>query len=407
MKRVVHTDGITICGLGSSKVASPHRKISSSSSKCRFLRIGIENHRSSSFPIIIWYDSTSLRYVKFLCCVVCSWKSMAEHLPGRATNAIKNRWNSHLKKRNETVSAVRRKVLYAEELLFDDEASELSVRRYDPEPLMAEVASLIPNVDPNEMSEAEIDAWISSLIINDGQNPSSSIPEHTSWRECPLYIYIYICVCVCCQIKHHLLHAAYNKAVCNESPKYSAKYMSECPLYIYIYVCVCCQIKHHLLHGAYNKAVCNESLKYMSECPIYIYVCVCCQNIKHHLLHVAYNKVVCIVLCWGFCWLTSKYFSFLFISHIILCGSHRRYLRPSHRCNHAPLLPHRATRVQGVVRDLYFIIIMYLFIVRKVIFLIPPLFSSPFLLRHLLHFFRILPVGLKLNHPQIQFELKE
>ena len=105
---------------------------------------------------------------------------MAEHLPGRATNAIKNRWNSHLKKRNETVSAVRRKVLYAEELLFDDEASELSVRRYDPEPLMAEVASLIPNVDPNEMSEAEIDAWISSLIINDGQNPSSSIPEHTS-----------------------------------------------------------------------------------------------------------------------------------------------------------------------------------------------------------------------------------
>ena len=85
-----------------------------------------------------------------------------------------------MKKRNETVSAVRRKVLYAEELLFDDEASELSVRRYDPEPLMAEVASLIPNVDPNEMSEAEIDAWISSLIINDGQNPSSSIPEHTS-----------------------------------------------------------------------------------------------------------------------------------------------------------------------------------------------------------------------------------
>ncbi|KAL6320144.1 hypothetical protein AAG906_004653 [Vitis piasezkii] len=105
-----------------------------------------------------------------------SWKSMAEHhLPGRATNAIKNRWNSHLKKRNETVSDLRRKVLYAEELLFDDEASELSVRRYDPEPLMAEFASSIPNVDPNEtlidhfLSEAEIDALM-----------SSSIPEHTS-----------------------------------------------------------------------------------------------------------------------------------------------------------------------------------------------------------------------------------
>lgn len=76
---------------------------------------------------------------------------MAEHhLPGRPTNAIKNRWNSHLKKRNKTVSDIRRNVLYAEEVLMDDEASELSVRGCDPEPLMAEFASVIPNVDPNE-----------------------------------------------------------------------------------------------------------------------------------------------------------------------------------------------------------------------------------------------------------------
>ncbi|XP_034711442.1 transcription factor MYB46-like [Vitis riparia] len=80
-----------------------------------------------------------------------SWKSMAKHhLRGRAANAIKNRWNNHLKKRHATISDLRRDLFYPEEHLIDDEASELSVRGKDLEALMAEFASLIPNVDSNE-----------------------------------------------------------------------------------------------------------------------------------------------------------------------------------------------------------------------------------------------------------------
>ena len=90
----------------------------------------------------------------------CSWASMAKyHLPGRSQNDIKNRWNNHLKKRQATISDLRQHLLYLEEqLLMDDETSDYSVHGDDLEALVAEFASLIPNVDPN----------------------ASSIPKHTS-----------------------------------------------------------------------------------------------------------------------------------------------------------------------------------------------------------------------------------
>ncbi|XP_034680369.1 transcription factor MYB93-like [Vitis riparia] len=82
-----------------------------------------------------------------------SWASMAKNdLRGRAPNAIKNRWNNHLKKRHATISDLRRHLLYLEEHLMDDEASDHSVWGGDLEALMAEFASLIPNVDPSAIS---------------------------------------------------------------------------------------------------------------------------------------------------------------------------------------------------------------------------------------------------------------
>ncbi|KAJ9678436.1 hypothetical protein PVL29_020578 [Vitis rotundifolia] len=72
------------------------------------------------------------------------WAFMAEnHLPGRAANDIKNRWNNHLKKTHAMRSYLER------HLLTDDETSDHSVPGDDLESLIVEYASLIPNVDPN------------------------------------------------------------------------------------------------------------------------------------------------------------------------------------------------------------------------------------------------------------------
>ena len=117
-----------------------------------------------------------------LCCVACSWASMAKNdLRGRAPNAIKNRWNNHLKKRHAIISDLRRHLLYLEEHLMDDKASDYSVRGGDLKALMAEFASLIPNVDPNETSDHSIRgddlealmAKFASLIPNVDPNESS------------------------------------------------------------------------------------------------------------------------------------------------------------------------------------------------------------------------------------------
>ncbi|KAL6320189.1 hypothetical protein AAG906_004698 [Vitis piasezkii] len=105
-----------------------------------------------------------------------SWASMAKNdLRGRAANAIKNRWNHRLKKRHATISDLRRYLLYLEEHLMDDEASDHSVRGDDLEALMAEIASLIPNVDPNQTSDHSVreddpEAWTSS--------PTDLSPNH-------------------------------------------------------------------------------------------------------------------------------------------------------------------------------------------------------------------------------------
>ena len=114
--------------------------------------------------------------VEFLCCVACSWASMAKNdLRGRAPNAIKNRWNNHLKKRHAIISDLRRHLLYLEEHLMDDEASDHSVRGDDLEALMVEIASLIPNIDPNQTSDHSVreddpEAWTSS--------PTDLSPNH-------------------------------------------------------------------------------------------------------------------------------------------------------------------------------------------------------------------------------------
>ena len=148
--------------------------MTSSSSKCRFLRIGNENH-PHIFPLS--YDNDMIESeVEFLCCVVCSWASMAKNdLRGRAANAIKNRWNHRLKKRHATISDLRRYLLYLEEHLMDDEASDHSVRGDDLEALMVEIASLIPNIDPNQTSDHSVreddpEAWTSS--------PTDLSPNH-------------------------------------------------------------------------------------------------------------------------------------------------------------------------------------------------------------------------------------
>ena len=120
--------------------------------------------------------------MEFLCCVACSWASMEKNdLRGRAPNAIKNRWNNHLKKRHAIISDLRRHLLYLEEHLMDDKASDYSVRGGDLKALMAEFASLIPNVDPNETSDHSIRgddlealmAKFASLIPNVDPNESS------------------------------------------------------------------------------------------------------------------------------------------------------------------------------------------------------------------------------------------
>ena len=132
--------------------------------------------------------------MEFLCCVACSWASMAKNdLRGRAPNAIKNRWNNHLKKRHAIISDLRRHLLYLEEHLMDDKASDYSVRGGDLKALMAEFASLIPNVDPNETSDHSIRgddlealmAKFASLIPNIHSTPS---PAASTFHQsiCPI-----------------------------------------------------------------------------------------------------------------------------------------------------------------------------------------------------------------------------
>ncbi|KAL6320042.1 hypothetical protein AAG906_004436 [Vitis piasezkii] len=90
--------------------------------------------------------------------------------------------------RHATISDLRRHLLYLEEHLMDDEASDHSVRGGDLEALMAEFASLIPNVDPNETSDHSVRgddlealmAEFASLIPNVDPSAISSIPEYTS-----------------------------------------------------------------------------------------------------------------------------------------------------------------------------------------------------------------------------------